>query len=160
VSRKPINPKLRFEIFCRDDFRCQYCGGRAPNVELQVDHVEAVASGGGNERTNLITSCRECNIGKGMAEVYAPEHFSIIAYSQELLDEAQCRFPGEVRSIDLYPLIKRYLELLAPAGVLHGVHNVLDTLGQSETYDDLLASQEEQVEMMMALRAHHEDNPQ
>lgn len=60
-----LNPKHRFEIFKRDSFVCQYCGRKPPTVILQVDHVVAIANGGSDDDGNLITSCRECNLGKG-----------------------------------------------------------------------------------------------
>lgn len=46
MSRIPFTPKQRFEILERDGFACQYCGGRAPNVQLVVDRVVPVAHGG------------------------------------------------------------------------------------------------------------------
>lgn len=64
AKRKSISKKLRFEVFKRDKFACQYCGGKAPDVVLNVDHIEPVAKGGGNDLFNLITSCFECNQGK------------------------------------------------------------------------------------------------
>lgn len=63
-QRKPISKKLRFEVFKRDRFTCQYCGAVAPDVILHVDHIEPVAKGGGNDILNLITSCQNCNLGK------------------------------------------------------------------------------------------------
>jgi len=65
MSRKPISPKLRFEVFKRDKFTCQYCGAKAPDVLLQADHMHPVAEGGGNDILNLVTSCQSCNGGKG-----------------------------------------------------------------------------------------------
>ena len=62
--RKAISTRTRFEIFKRDKFTCQYCGQRPPIVILHVDHILAVANGGGNERENLATSCDACNFGK------------------------------------------------------------------------------------------------
>ena len=64
AKRKSITQKVRFEIFKRDSFRCQYCGNSAPDVILNVDHIKPVADGGDNELTNLITSCFDCNQGK------------------------------------------------------------------------------------------------
>jgi hypothetical protein len=64
-NRKSITLRLRFEIFKRDMFICQYCGRRAPDAELQVDHVYPKALGGTDDDDNLITSCFECNMGKG-----------------------------------------------------------------------------------------------
>jgi hypothetical protein len=60
-----IKPSVRFEIFRRDNFTCQYCGRKAPEVRLQVDHIVAWSRGGSNDISNLVTSCVECNIGKG-----------------------------------------------------------------------------------------------
>jgi len=63
--RKALSKKLRFEVFKRDAFACQYCGQSAPLVALHVDHIVPVASGGKNNTLNLITSCIDCNLGKG-----------------------------------------------------------------------------------------------
>jgi hypothetical protein len=51
--------KLRYEVFSRDNFTCQYCfsvGGK-----LECDHVIPISKGGTNNMDNLITSCRKCN---------------------------------------------------------------------------------------------------
>lgn len=48
----------------RDSFTCQYCGAKAPDVILHVDHINPVSKGGRNEIINLITSCEPCNLGK------------------------------------------------------------------------------------------------
>ena len=65
MTRQAISKKLRFEIFKRDSFRCQYCGASAPEVLLHVDHLKPIVEGGGNDILNLITSCVSCNLGKG-----------------------------------------------------------------------------------------------
>ena len=64
-KRKNVSNKTRFEVFKRDNFTCQYCGKSAPEVVLNVDHIEPVSKGGSNDISNLITSCFECNNGKG-----------------------------------------------------------------------------------------------
>ena len=64
MTRKAITKKLRFEVFKRDGFKCQYCGNEAPKVVLNVDHINPVAKGGKNDILNLITSCEGCNAGK------------------------------------------------------------------------------------------------
>jgi hypothetical protein len=63
-KRVPISNRLRFDVFKRDSFKCQYCGKSAPDVILEVDHINPVAAGGDNNITNLITSCWTCNSGK------------------------------------------------------------------------------------------------
>ena len=62
-----ISIKLRFEVFNRDGFTCQYCGRKTPEVILELDHVIPVSKGGTNDFDNLITSCFECNRGKGQS---------------------------------------------------------------------------------------------
>lgn len=68
-KRKPMSKKLRFEVFKRDSFTCQYCGNQAPDVILHVDHIKPVAKNGSNDILNLITSCSDCNFGKGAREL-------------------------------------------------------------------------------------------
>ena len=55
---------MRFEVFKRDSFTCQYCGKSAPDVTLHIDHIEPVSKGGKTTLMNLITSCSDCNLGK------------------------------------------------------------------------------------------------
>lgn len=64
MERKSISKKTRFEVYKRDKFTCQYCGRKAPDVILEIDHIEPVAKGGGNNILNLITNCKDCNSGK------------------------------------------------------------------------------------------------
>lgn len=60
-----IGKRIRFEVFKRDVFTCQYCGIASPKVVLEVDHVIPVCEGGADNLENLITSCFDCNRGKG-----------------------------------------------------------------------------------------------
>lgn len=48
-KRVPISKALRFEVFKRDSFTCQYCGRSAPEVVLEVDHIVPVSKGGTND---------------------------------------------------------------------------------------------------------------
>lgn len=63
MSRR-ISKALRFRILARDGFKCRYCGAKAPDVQLRVDHFIAIADGGGNGEENLVTACFDCNAGK------------------------------------------------------------------------------------------------
>lgn len=65
TTRKNISKKLRFDVFKRDEFICQYCGHTPPRVVLEVDHILPVCEGGENDEDNLITACFDCNRGKG-----------------------------------------------------------------------------------------------
>lgn len=84
AKRKPLSKKIRFEVFKRDKFTCQYCGRMAPDVILEVDHIEPVADGGSDDLLNLITSCRDCNRGKGKTRIDA---VTAIRHQQEALIE-------------------------------------------------------------------------
>ncbi|WP_063850829.1 HNH endonuclease [Flammeovirga sp. SJP92] len=64
MERVTLTKKTRFEVFKRDKFQCQYCGKSAPDVVLNVDHIDPVSKGGTNDIINLITSCFDCNQGK------------------------------------------------------------------------------------------------
>lgn len=64
MTREPIRKSIRFEVFKRDSFTCQYCGQKAPDVVLEIDHITPVADGGDNDLLNLVTSCKACNAGK------------------------------------------------------------------------------------------------
>jgi hypothetical protein len=59
-----VSVRTRFEVFKRDEFTCQYCGRKSPEVVLEVDHIVPVAGGGMDDVVNLRTSCWACNSGK------------------------------------------------------------------------------------------------
>ena len=84
ANRKPLSKKMRFEVFKRDKFTCQYCGRTAPDVILEVDHIKPVAEGGTNDLINLVTSCKDCNRGKGKREL---SDTSAVKVQQEQLKE-------------------------------------------------------------------------
>lgn len=88
TSRKAISKSLRFEVFKRDSFKCQYCGAEAPSVLLHIDHIKPVAGGGTNELTNLITACMPCNLGK--RDVPLEEH-AAVSKARTQMDELQER---------------------------------------------------------------------
>lgn len=60
----PVKISIRFKIFERDNFTCQYCGQKPPQVILHLDHIYPKSKGGSNDEMNLITSCQDCNLGK------------------------------------------------------------------------------------------------
>lgn len=64
-ERIPLTKRERWVILKRDNFTCQYCGRKPPAVTLEVDHMQSVRGGGNNAPGNLITSCLDCNRGKG-----------------------------------------------------------------------------------------------
>lgn len=82
--RSSMTKKIRFEVFKRDSFKCQYCGKSAPEVILHVDHIKPVSKGGDNDIMNLITACESCNQGKSDRELIDT---SIIEKQKQQLEE-------------------------------------------------------------------------
>ena len=52
----------RFNLFLRDEFRCQYCGAKG---DLTFDHVVPRRLGGKTTWENITTACAPCNMKKG-----------------------------------------------------------------------------------------------
>ncbi|GMH08248.1 hypothetical protein Nepgr_010088 [Nepenthes gracilis] len=88
VKKKRIRNTLsRKNIFCRDDYTCQYCSSRN---NLTVDHVLPIARGGKWTWENLVTACAKCNSKKGQKTLEeanmnlikilkAPKEYDIVA---------------------------------------------------------------------------------
>ena len=52
----------RFNLFLRDEFKCQYCGAKG---DLTFDHVVPRAKGGITSWENVVAACSACNLRKG-----------------------------------------------------------------------------------------------
>lgn len=104
AERKPISKKTRFEVFKRDRFTCQYCGRKAPDVLLHVDHIHPVKEGGTNDITNLITACSDCNLGKGARLLSDSEEMSKkhnqLAELQERREQLEMMYQWELSLVD------------------------------------------------------------
>lgn len=55
----------RFNVFLRDEWRCQYCGQHFRTHELTFDHVIPRSKGGKTSWDNIVAACRPCNSFKG-----------------------------------------------------------------------------------------------
>jgi 5-methylcytosine-specific restriction endonuclease McrA len=77
-----VSKRLRFEILRRDNHTCRYCGAKAPDVNLTVDHVLPVTLGGTDAATNLVAACPECNAGKSSSH---PDQHVIANVSDETI---------------------------------------------------------------------------
>lgn len=140
MKRKSTGKRLRFKVFERDGFTCQYCGKKPPEVLLHIDHIYPVAKGGATEIDNLITACADCNLGKSTLELgkSTPQvrknaddfqeryeqlkafynlQKKMAALQQAMLDEVdECWnefWPHEVLSIRGRASIKRFLRVLS-----------------------------------------------
>jgi 5-methylcytosine-specific restriction endonuclease McrA len=64
VHRPRPHVKLtRREVFRRDNYTCQYCGRKVP--DLTIDHVIPRHLGGMHTWTNVVAACAACNHHKG-----------------------------------------------------------------------------------------------
>ena len=86
-----ISKRTRFEVFKRDGFICQYCGGTPPGVVLEVDHIFPVhpknksEDPGSDTVDNLLTACKDCNRGKANVSLgVCPD---LMAHQLEILEE-------------------------------------------------------------------------
>jgi 5-methylcytosine-specific restriction endonuclease McrA len=57
----------RFNLFLRDEFRCQYCGSKG---DLTFDHVVPRARGGVTSWENVVAACSKCNLRKGSKHLH------------------------------------------------------------------------------------------
>ena len=60
----PVPHDVRQLVFERDDFTCVYCGRNSGDIRLTIDHVTPITQGGGNDPSNLVTACADCNLDK------------------------------------------------------------------------------------------------
>ncbi|CAB4157509.1 HNHc domain containing protein [uncultured Caudovirales phage] len=102
AKRKGLSAKVRFDVFKRDGFVCQYCGAHPPAVILHCDHVKPVAEGGTNATENLVTACQDCNQGKAAVPLsIIPESMADRA-ARVAESEAQIRGYAEVMADQRY----------------------------------------------------------
>lgn len=108
-NRKTISKKIRFEVFKRDKFTCRYCGTKAPDAVLHVDHVQPVCKGGEGDLSNLVTACFGCNMGKGgvcldilsptLPPLFRPDKVSIRIARREALNAALMKYEYRGRKL-------------------------------------------------------------
>lgn len=63
MERKPAF--TRFNVFLRDQWKCQYCSSEHKTHELTFDHVIPRSRGGRTEWENIVAACQRCNTAKG-----------------------------------------------------------------------------------------------
>ena len=70
-------PFTRFNLFLRDQFKCQYCGNKFKASELTFDHVLSKSKGGRSSWENVVSACYKCNNTKGNLSCYRAKMFPI-----------------------------------------------------------------------------------
>ncbi len=98
-SREAISVAMRFHIMRRDNYTCQYCGAKAPDTALHVDHVVPVVEGGTNDPANLLAACVRCNIGKGTMAAKSDDARPLTAREATLARRAEWWQASEHRSL-------------------------------------------------------------
>ncbi|MBD3886622.1 HNH endonuclease [Phormidium tenue FACHB-886] len=64
AARIHVPSEVRQYLLERNNYHCQSCGKAAQDVELTVDHIISLATGGSNDISNLQILCRSCNSRK------------------------------------------------------------------------------------------------
>ncbi len=144
-KRKALSKGMRFDVFRRDGYKCRYCGRDSTAVILEVDHIIPVAEGGTNDEANLITSCFDCNRGKGVKSLFsaAPTEMDRLRIAQERqeiiaaanlakkasaardeLEQGICDFWCESNNVD--SMSKSVLRVLCSFARQHGVQRVFE----------------------------------
>ena len=129
-----VSLKKRFEILHRDDFRCHYCGAGSPGAVLEIDHIVPESKGGGDEDTNIVTSCYECNRGKSDSYLGREDRLKeiVVNWMEGGYDRIICSF-------QLYLLgIEREIQLLF-------LHNDLDEIYDAIAFRIILEGRDEEV---------------
>lgn len=151
AARKALSKKVRFEVFKRDGFECQYCGCPPSKAPLQVDHIHPVKEGGTNSIDNLVTSCQPCNLGKGAtllsmvpqslkdkAKATKEHEAQIAAYSKVMIAKrerilADAWLVGDIFTAEFMTdtMLKSQLTSIKNFNKQLGVHEVMDAMEQA-----------------------------
>ena len=158
---RSLSKKLRFEIFKRDGFVCQYCGNTPPQIVLECDHIIPVSDGGENDPDNLIAACFDCNRGKSNVrlEVAMPsleERTEMLRERQEQVHafeemireinyEKQCVidevvavyddvFEGWTLTDSAQRSIRKFLDKLPPSEVIEAMEIACDRMHRNRAF--------------------------
>lgn len=94
MARRPAF--TRFNVFLRDHWQCQYCGGQFRTSDLTFDHVLPRSRGGRTNWSNIVTACQPCNMVKGNKTTKESRMYPITEPRQPSIYELQeqgRRFP-------------------------------------------------------------------
>lgn len=100
-----VSKRLRFEVLRRDNYTCRYCGAKAPDVPMRVDHVVPVALGGSDDPSNLVAACEPCNTGKSSipadAALVADVAADALRWSQAMAQVAEIRAAERIERMEI-----------------------------------------------------------
>jgi len=145
-ERVAISKRLRFEVFKRDGFTCQYCGAHPPGVLLHCDHIDPVANGGLTEIDNLVAACEACNLGKSSIPLnIVPERLSEraartiemesqIAGYQAVMKDRRMRLEADAEEV-LDMFCSWFHRKNIPQRDFLGIKNFVERIGVDETVE-------------------------
>jgi len=84
----------RFNVFLRDRFTCQYCGGRFPSSALTFEHVVPRSQGGETTWANIVSACMPCNTRKANSTRVKPRRLPKEPTVRDLLAARRAFPPG------------------------------------------------------------------
>lgn len=70
-NRQKLLPREKMAIFLRDGLACCWCSESFTVEQLTIDHVETYDDGGNDKPSNLVTSCRKCNLLRGSNSMFS-----------------------------------------------------------------------------------------
>lgn len=114
-NARSLSVRVRFQVLQRDKFTCQYCGAKAPDVRLEIDHVIPVVLGGSRDLSNLRAACEACNAGKGAAVLEearesAPTEVARVLEIDEAIKLARIEWRAahkDLRELDMVLAVRR-----------------------------------------------------
>ena len=160
-DRKAIPKSLRFEVFKRDSFTCQYCGRKAPDVLLHIDHIKPVSKNGTNDILNLITSCADCNSGKSDKELsdntVIQKQRDQLEALQERKEQIEMMFDWKKSLLELdYKIVEKlsdyWLELTEGYSLNDSDRSSLKKLSRKFKLDEIMVSMEISSEQYLELK--------
>lgn len=95
VRRGYIKKHVRAAVYARDGHACVNCGS---TKALQIDHIEAVSTGGSNEPDNLRTLCRSCNssiCNRGTGKAFANNRETFIQSQSDSISTGRDGLGGD-----------------------------------------------------------------
>lgn len=108
-----ISPKVRFEVLKRDGFRCAYCGRSSEEAPLEVDHIIPRVQGGSDDKSNLITACKECNVGKSgntLVETNLEDSINHVVSTKIISKSINPREEKKLNFLNKYEHVRIYLK--------------------------------------------------
>lgn len=138
-KRSAIGNKLRFSIYERDNFCCQYCGKNPQDhdIVLNLDHAISVKDGGDESPDNLITSCFECNSGKSAKSVVIKKEERDIEKELQMANDRLSQIKAMIKSRNKLEQTNAELEVLE-FRFLDPLKDYSDKDGETVCYNKIL----------------------